>query len=195
MIENSSLEKAVISSLVKQIRIEKLKRHDKLYLDYSYNCDKNFLDFDTLSRNFEKLSRWVGVKGGWTLEQIKVKNYSEVIRNLSRSDINFCGKIFFTLNSCPFFYEKLYWKAIYSGDSRIAKFASNILWKANDSFKVKAQQIFSKVSSVLGFQHITFHHKGNETVGINIDLSKNLLDIEGKTLLTFKKIVDMPACF
>ena len=40
---------------------------------------------------------------------------------------------------------RLYWKAIYGSESRIAKFASNIIRKAKDGFKVKAQKIFAKI--------------------------------------------------
>ena len=86
--------------------------------------------------------------------------------------------MFIALNSCPTFYVKLYWKAIYGNESRIAKFASNIIRKANDGFKVKAQKIFARTSSVIGFQHISFHHEGNRSIAMNIELSKNM-DVKG----------------
>ena len=34
--------------------------------------------------------------------------------------------------------------------------ALDIIKKANDDFKIKAIQIFAKISQVLGFQHITY---------------------------------------
>ena len=58
--------------------------------------------------------------------------------------------MFIALNSCPSFYVKLYWKVIYGNESRMAKFASNIIRKAKDGFKARAQKIFAKISSVIG---------------------------------------------
>ena len=87
--------------------------------------------------------------------------------------------MFIALNFCPSFYVKLYWKAIYGNESRMAKFASNIIRKAKDDFKVKAQKMFAKISSVIGFQHISLHHIGNRSNAMNIKLSKNIMDIKG----------------
>ena len=61
----------------------------------------------------------------------------------------------------------------------MAKIASNIVRKANDDFKVSAQQIFAEISSVLGFQHISYHHEENKSIEMDIELSKNMLDIKG----------------
>ena len=68
--------------------------------------------------------------------------------------------MFLALNSCPSFYVKLYWKAIYGNESRMAIFASNIIQKAKDDFKGKAKKIFSRISSVLGFQKNQLNVKG-----------------------------------
>ena len=87
--------------------------------------------------------------------------------------------MFIALNSCPSFYVKLYWKAIYGNESRMAQFASNIIRKAEDGFKARAQKIFAKISSVIGFQHIAYHNEGNKSIAIDNDLSKNMLDIKG----------------
>ena len=105
-------------------------------------------------------------------------NFDEISKNLSKDDINFGGEMFMALNSCPTFYVKLYWKIIFGNESKIAKFASNIIRKAEDGFKVKAQKIFKKISSVIGFQHISFHHEGNKSIAMTIELSKNL-DVKG----------------
>ena len=59
----------------------------------------------------------------------------------------------------------------------LAKFASNIIRKANNGFKARAQKIFAKISSVIGFKHISSDHEGNKST--NIELSKELLDIKG----------------
>ena len=87
--------------------------------------------------------------------------------------------MFKTLNSCPSFYEILYWKAIYENQNVpiIAKIASNIIQKTKDVFKSRAQKIFAKISSVIGFKHISSDHEGNKST--NIELSKELLDIKG----------------
>ena len=83
------------------------------------------------------------------------------------------------LNSCPSFYVKLYWKAIYGNESRMANFAANIIRKAEEGFKVRAQKIFAKISSILGFQHISYLHEENRSITMNIEFSKNMLDIKG----------------
>ncbi len=103
----------------------------------------------------------------------------EIGRKLSKNDIKFGAEMFMALNACPSFYAKLYWKAIYGNESRMARFASNIIKKAKDGFKVSAQKIFSKISSVIGFKYISYHHEGNRSIAMNIDLSKNMLDVEG----------------
>ena len=93
--------------------------------------------------------------------------------------------MFMALNSCPSFYVKLYWNAIYGNESRMAKFAANIIRKAKDDFKEKAQRIFSKMSSVLGFQHISYHYNEKET-----STGKNISDVEGVYLnLNMSKIL------
>ena len=167
LVENSSLEKAVISSYVKRLRIEYLIQH----IDIS--CEGTFIPLKNILTNFENLSQMVGVN-----------NSQEVNRSLTQSDLNFGARMFFAINSCPSSYEKLYWRAIYGGDSRISKLASNIIKEAKDGFKVKANKIFSKVTSVLGFQHISYLDEGNKSTGINIELIKKMLDIKGEILQT-----------
>ena len=58
------------------------------------------------------------------------------------------------------------------------KFASTIIRKAKDDFKVKAQKMFAKISSVIGFKHIFYRHEGNGSIAMNIELSKNM-DVNG----------------
>ena len=105
------------------------------------------------------------------------KSSHEINRNLSRTDINSAAEMFIALNSCPSSYVKLYWKLIYGNESKITRFAANIIRKAKDDFKVRAQKIFAKISSMLGFKHITYNHNGERT-------SKNILEIEGEELST-----------
>ena len=61
----------------------------------------------------------------------------------------------------------------------MGRFASNIIRKSKDGFKVRAQKIFAKISAMLGFQHITYQYEGNKSIGMNIDLNKNMLNIKG----------------
>ena len=107
----------------------------------------------------------------------------ELNRNLSSNDIKAGAEMFIFLNSCPSFYVKLYWKALYGPQSRMAMLTSNIIKKANDDFKIKSKQIFARISHVLGFQHISYN--GNESVGQNIALDeKNLeMNVTDKKLL------------
>ena len=157
MIGNSILEKKIIWSYVKRLRIEYLIKNADL------PCENKFIPLQNISINFENLAQMVGDT-----------SLDEISTNISRSDINIGAEMFMALNSCPSFYVKLYWKAIYGSETRIAKFASNIIRKAKNGFKEKAQKIFAKISSALGFQHISYHHEGNK-----IDLRKNMLGIKG----------------
>ena len=163
--ENSSLEKELIWSYVKTLRIEYLLKNTEL------TCEKTsdkFISLEYISTHFDKLSKMVGVISS-----------KEMTWNLSRSDIiNTGSEMFMVLNSCPSFYVKLYWKAIYGNESRMAKFATNIIQKANNDFKVRAQKIFAKISSVLEFHSPFYHHEGNASFGLN--MTKDMSDIKGK---------------
>ena len=161
MVKNSNLEERLIKGYVKRLRNEYLLKNIRL------TCEKKFIPLNFISSHFDKLSQKVGDG-----------NFNEISRNLSKDDINFGAEMFMSLNSCPTFYVKLYWKAIYGNESRIAKFASNIVRKAKDSFKVKAHKIFAKISSVIGFKHISFHHEGSSSNAFNIELTKNM-DVKG----------------
>ena len=140
-------------------------RNEYLLKNINLPCEEKFIPFSFISYHFDKLS-----------QMVRKVNFYEISRNSSKDDINFGAEMFMNLNSCPTFFVKLYWKAIYGNESRIAKFASNIIRKAKDGFKVKAQKIFARISSVLGFQHISLHHKRSNA--LNIELSK-YMDVEG----------------
>ena len=163
MVGNSILEKKLIWSYVKRLRIEYLIKNIHI------TCEKSFIPSKYISLHFEKLSQMVG----------DTRSSYEINRNLSRNDLNSAAEMFIALNFCPSFYVKLYWKAIYGNESRMAKFASNIIRKAKDGFKARAQKIFAKISSVIGFQHISYRHEGNRSTAMNIELSKNMMDIKG----------------
>ena len=161
LVQNSSLERKPIKDYAKSLRIEYLIKNSDL------TCEKSFIPLNFIPLHFEKLSQMVG----------NTKSSYEINSNLSRSDINSAAEMFMALNSCPSFYVKLYWKVIYGNESRMAKLASNIIQKAKDGFKARAQKIFAKISSMLGFKHVTYNHDGERT-------SKNILDIEGEELST-----------
>ena len=161
LVTNSHLEKRLIQDYVIHLRVEYLLKHIHL------TCEERFIPSDFISSHYEKLSQMVGDT-----------NFDETSSNSSKDDINFGAELFMALNSCPTFYVKLYWKIIYGNVSIISKFASNVIRKAEDGFKVKAQKIFAKISSVIGFQHISYYHEGNKSIAMNIDLSKNM-DVKG----------------
>lgn len=100
--------------------------------------------------------------------------------NYSKSEINEAAKLFFDLNSCPSFFEKLYWKAIYGPNSRTLLLASNILKTVEGNFKVKALKIFAKMTSVLGLQHISYKNFEEETDERNTTFTKNIVDVKGR---------------
>ena len=91
---------------------------------------------------------------------VGVEISEEININFSKSNIYDGAVLYFTLNSCPSFLERLYWNAIYGPGptSRITMLASNIIKKAKFDTR-GAEKIFAKISSVLGFQHI----KNNDT--------------------------------
>ena len=166
LVTNSNSEKKLIQDNVKRLRNEYLLKNIHL------NCERKFVPLDFITLHFERLSQMVGDT-----------NFDEISRNSSKDDINFGAEMFMALNSCPSFYVKLYWKAIYGNESRMANFAANIIRKAEEGFKVRAQKIFAKISSVIGFQHIAYQHEGNKSIAMNIELTKNLLDIKGDKIL------------
>ena len=62
----------------------------------------------------------------------------------------------------------------------MAMLTSNIIKKGKGDFKKVALNIFAKVSSVLGFQRLSFQNKGNKSVESNMELTKNILSIKGE---------------
>ena len=143
------------------IRFENLKRER----DFR-SCRYDISQAD-ISDNVENLIQIVGLNSS-----------DDIISNFSKNDIKDSVELFVTLKSCPSFYEKLYKKAIYGPKFKIAMLASKIVKKARGDFKVDAQKIFAKISSVLGFQHIVFYHESNEINGSN--MQKNMFYIKGK---------------
>ena len=132
-------------------------------------CQDNFVPQKNILDNLDKMSQMIGV------ESLEVKN-----RIFSKSDINVAVEMFMHLNACPSFHVRLFWKVIYGPKSRMVMLASNILKKANDGFKLKALNIFAKISSVLEFQHISY--QPDEVNSSVVKLTKNVLKVKGKRL-------------
>ena len=126
------MDKTVIWSHIKTLRLEYLRNNVDL------KCEKSFIPEEKILDNFEKLS-----------QLIMVNISDEIDGNITKSDLNASAEMFLNLNSCPSNLVRLYWKAIYGPKSRIAMLASNIIKKADKDFKTKAIKIFAKISQVL----------------------------------------------
>ena len=167
-VKNSNVEKKVIWSHIPSLRNKYLKNSISPLSDSQ--CIDGFIFDEFIINNFEKISPVVGNEGS---EDMKY--------NISKSEVLIeAAKMFFSLNSCPSFFEKLYWKAIYGPDSRISMLASNILKKAEGGLKEIALKIFGKICRVLRFQYISYHHGENRSVDRNIKLTKNIVDVKGE---------------
>ena len=171
---NSRLDKKVIWSHIKTLRYVFLKNNSLL------PCDSNthLIPDNHISSNVENFSKIV-----------RIGNSSKINKNFSKSDITESAKLFLALNACPSIFVKLYWQAIYGPKERMAMLTLNIMKKAKGDFKEVALNIFAKVSTVLGFQHFSFHHKGNESVGRNMEWTKNILGIKGEKYLRNKEYI------
>ena len=88
--------------------------------------------------------------------------------------------MFIVLNSCPSIHERLYWEATYGPKSKIVLKASNIIKKAEGSFKLDALKIFSKITSIFQFKHISYTR--SNSFGENIVLDRNVVGIKGKSI-------------
>ena len=163
-VQNSSLNQKLIRNHVKSLRTKYLIDNSGL------GCTEYLIHRQSIQDNFEELSR-----------KIKVKISDETQKNLSLSTINFGADIFITLNICPSFFVKLYWKAIYECESNLAQLASNIVRRAKGRFQIDALKIFEKISSVFGFQHISYSNERNMKIVQNIDLNENILNVSGES--------------
>ena len=106
----SSLNEKVIWGHIKTIRLKYL-----MTTNVDLTCSKNsisnqvFIPEKDMINNIEKLSK-----------SIKINTDDQRNRTLSKNEVNAGAEMFVALNSCPSFYVKLYWKAIYGPKSRIA---------------------------------------------------------------------------
>ena len=159
----SKLDTKILWSHIKTIKLKYLIKNSELA------CENGFIPEENILINLESLS-----------QILKINSSQETNRNLSKSEIKLGAEMFITLNSCPSFFVRLYWKAIYGPQSRIARLASNIIVKGELDFKIKAVKIFAKISSTLGFKHISFDRKEKKSSNEEIILTKNVVAIEGE---------------
>ena len=166
---SSNVERKVLWRHIKSIRFKYLKGIISPKCINTDVFDHGFISNEDIQNNFEKV-----------LQLGENEDSDEKKFNHSKIEINEAAKLFFDLNSCPSFYEKLYWKAIYGPNSRILLLASNILKRVEGNFKVKALKIFAKMTSVLGFQHISYKNLEEETDERNTTFTKNIKDVKGR---------------
>ena len=129
--------------------------------------------------------------------KIVMKNNTNSTENIGNLSKETGAEMFLLLNLCPSFYARLYRKVIYKGkitpalvltnknkdkiklQSKIIMISAKILDKAKDNFKVKAIKILSKITSVLGINHISPHHGEKESSELDIYFKNNMLLIKG----------------
>ena len=186
---HSKLDKQIIWNHLKKMR------SDYLVNNAGGTC-KNFIPEQNIINNLEKLSQILEVKhddddGPQFSENENGINGARsfypvfpVYKNFSKTDIDDCAKMFIFLNSCPSFHIRLYREVINGPESRMALLSSNIIKKSKDDFKIKAKKIFAMMSSMLGFQHISYHYDRNESEG-NIEITRNILDIKSEFFFIF----------
>ena len=127
-------------------------------------------------------------------------NSTEIVANISKKT---GAEMFILLNMCPSFYVRLFRKVIFKGkikndmvlsstnennvklQSKILMISAKIVDKANDDFKVKAAQILSKITSVLGINHISSYQKENDTSELKINFENDMLLIKGWLILIY----------
>ena len=114
-----------------------------------------------MTSNLEELSKLIGVS-----DQVA----SNKLANLSKDSINSGAEMFLSLNLCPPDFVKLYARAISGPESMTALLTSNRIKKERDDLKIKAIKIFAKISTLLGFKHISYNHEGNGSFEKNIDV-------------------------
>ena len=67
----------------------------------------------------------------------------------SKSTTNSFYEMFLALTEPPSYFERLYSKTIYGPQSRLLLLASNIVNKSPTKFKLKAERIFTKITSIV----------------------------------------------
>ena len=173
IVQSSGLDKEAIWSLIINIRLEYLRTIAFNVTNSDPECDQDvtFILTKYISENLNKLSKMA-----------RVSNSQEIDINFSKSDSIDFAEMFISLNSCPSFLERLYWKAFYESQDieTIALITSNIVKHSKSDLKMNAHRVFGKITPVLGFKHILYHHEKNESLGKNVKPMKNIVNIKGE---------------
>ena len=152
-----------IRNQIRIVRLEQLKQTPDI------ECIYGFLDIQETVLSTEKTAKLVGVEA---------KDISDQINdNISNEILQAGVDMFLTLNSCPSYFLKLYLKVIYGPKSIIPILSSNIIKKSKNDFKKKTQKMFSKIASVLQFEHLILQQ---DKKGENFVLRKDILHVKGK---------------
>ena len=160
----SNVEKNVIWSHISSLRYKYLKNN------IGPKCSEGFISIEDISKFFEKISPFFGNE-----------STEDMIYNISKREVNEAAKMYFALNCCPLFFEKLYWKTIYGPDSRLSMLASNIIKIVEEDYKLKAQKIFAKIISVLRFQYISIDKEEERSgSGRKQIFTRNIIDVKGR---------------
>ena len=162
---NANIEEKVIWSLILNLRFEYLKKNVKP------KCSNSVISDDNILNDFEK--RILKARNNTSAEKTLYET-----TNISNEELDKAARMFISLFSCPSFYEKVYWNAIFGQKSKMIMLASNILKRAKGGFRIKALKMFSKITSVLKFKHISYHHEEIENAERKIDLKK-VMDVKG----------------
>ena len=109
---------------------------------------------DAISWNVEKLSILVGMKN--ISDEVNVK--------VTKTSTKSLYEMFLTLYEPPSYYERLYSKTIYGPQSRLIMLALNIVKKSPNEFKLKAKQIFSKITSIISKKYHTESFKNRTDI-------------------------------
>ena len=148
------------------------------YLKKSLNtdCYGSLIPTEDMELNFQELS-----------QRLEINDVSqEVNYTLSKSMIRTFGKMFMNLNSCyDFYHVKLYEKLAYGPKSRIGPLALNIIKNSGPKFRKKALKIFSKISRILGFQHIQTNNGTDDDIP---QIERAISSVNGKLTITVGEI-------
>ena len=163
LITNKNIPTKITPKILQTLRMKVVKQNDEILC-----TDGGFIPENEIRLNYEKL-----------INLVKGENITMVAEEkLSKTIIRKGGKMFSSLNSCPSFYEKLYFKIIFGSktQSMIARSALNIAKEAKE-FQQKALQIFSKFTSFLGYENIQYDNDSsvfNTVFSTNIPPAKNI---------------------
>ena len=150
-----------------------MTRFNYLKKSLNINCRGSLIPPADMELNLQELS-----------QRLEVYNVSQEVNNtLSKSMIRTLGKMFMNLNSCyDFYHVKLYEKLAYGPQSRIGPLALNIIKNSGPKFRKKALKIFTKMSRILGFQHIQANNGTDDNIP---QFQRAISSVNGKLMIKY----------